>query len=149
AVRLADTSAKVTVHEATNYPGGRCRSYYDQATDLTIDNGNHLLLSANHAALSYAHAIGAANRLIGPKSADFAFIDLANQERWTLRLNDGPLPWWIFDPRSRVPGTKVGDYLRLAPLLWASGKRTVCQVINCSGTLHQRLIHPLLLAALN
>jgi hydroxysqualene dehydroxylase len=149
AVRLVETSAKVIVHEATNYPGGRCRSYYDQATDLTIDNGNHLLLSANHAALSYARAIGTENRLVGPPTADFAFIDLATHERWTLRLNDGPLPWWIFDPRRRVPGTSAADYLRLAPLLWSKGDQTVCQVIRCAGTLYQRLIHPLLLAALN
>jgi len=149
AVRLVETSAKVVVHEATNYPGGRCRSYYDQATDLTIDNGNHLLLSANHAALSYARAIGAEYRLVGPPTADFAFIDLATHERWTLRLNDGPLPWWIFDPRRRVPGTSAADYLRLAPLLWSKSDQTVCQVIRCAGTLYERLIHPLLLAALN
>jgi hydroxysqualene dehydroxylase len=149
AVRLVETSAKVIVHEATNYPGGRCRSYYDQATDLTIDNGNHLLLSANHAALSYARAIGAENRLVGPPTADFAFIDLATHERWILRLNDGPLPWWILDPRRRVPRTSAGDYLRLAPLLWSKDDQTVCQVVRCAGTLYQRLIHPLLLAALN
>jgi hydroxysqualene dehydroxylase len=149
AVRLVQTSAKVIVHEASNYPGGRCRSYYDQATDLTIDNGNHLLLSANHAALSYVRAIGAENRLVGPPTADFAFIDLATHERWTLRLNNGSLPWWIFDRRRRVPGTRSTDYLRLAPLLWSKGDQTVCQVIRCSGTVYQRLIHPLLLAALN
>jgi hydroxysqualene dehydroxylase len=149
AVRLAETSAKVIVHEATNYPGGRCRSYYDQATDLTIDNGNHLLLSANHAALSYARAIGAEDRLIGPPSADFSFIDLETRERWTLRLNDGSLPWWIFDPHRRVLGTKAVDYLRFAPLLWPRRDQTVCQVIPCTGTLYQRLIRPLLLAALN
>jgi hydroxysqualene dehydroxylase len=149
AVRLVETSANVIVHEATNYPGGRCRSYYDQATDLTIDNGNHLLLSGNHAALSYARAIGAESLLVGPQTADFAFIDLATRERWTVRLNDGLLPWWIFDPRRRVPGTSAGDYLRLAPLLWSKDDQTVCQAVGCAGTLYQRLIHPLLLAALN
>jgi hydroxysqualene dehydroxylase len=149
AVHLAETSAKVIVHEATNYPGGRCRSYYDQATELTIDNGNHLLLSANHAALSYARAIGAEDRLVGPPAADFSFIDLATHERWTLRLNDGSLPWWIFDPERRVLGTKAVDYLRFAPLLWSSGDQTICQVIRCAGTVYQRLIRPLLLAALN
>jgi hydroxysqualene dehydroxylase len=149
AVRLAEGPARVVVHEATNFPGGRCRSYYDQATDLTIDNGNHLLLSANDAALNYARAIGAESRLVGPPTADFAFIDLATRERWTLRLNNGPLPWWIFDPHSRVPGTRAVDYLRLAPLLWASGEKTVGETIACSGVLYQRLIQPLLLAALN
>jgi hydroxysqualene dehydroxylase len=149
AVRLADSAGKIVVHEATNFAGGRCRSYYDQATDLTIDNGNHLLLSGNHAALSYARMIGTQSRLIGPKAAEFAFIDLATRERWTLRLNDGGVPWWIFDSGSRVPATRPADYLRLAPLLWAGGDRTICQVINCTGPLYRRLLQPLLLAALN
>ena len=47
AVRLANASFKVHVHEATQQAGGRCRSYFDAATNLTIDNGNHLLLSGN------------------------------------------------------------------------------------------------------
>jgi hydroxysqualene dehydroxylase len=149
AVRLAETPANIVVHEATNFAGGRCRSYYDQATDLTIDNGNHLLLSGNHAALSYARAIGTHSRLIGPQSADFAFIDLATRERWTLRLSDGRIPWWIFDRHSRVPGTRAADYLRMAPLIWSGGEQTICQVIDCAGPLYQRLLQPLLLAALN
>ncbi len=47
AVRLADANYRVHVHEATQQAGGRCRSYFDAATNLTIDNGNHLLLSGN------------------------------------------------------------------------------------------------------
>ena len=47
AVRLANAGYRVHVHEATQQVGGRCRSYFDQATNLTIDNGNHLLLSGN------------------------------------------------------------------------------------------------------
>ena len=31
-------------------PGGRCRSYYDHATGMLIDNGTHILMSGNHAA---------------------------------------------------------------------------------------------------
>ena len=51
----ADRSAatRVVVHEATAFAGGRCRSYHDAAVGMTIDNGNHLLLSGNHAALAY------------------------------------------------------------------------------------------------
>jgi squalene-associated FAD-dependent desaturase len=149
AVRLAETPVRLIVHEATNYPGGRCRSYFDQATDLTIDNGNHLLLSGNHAALAYARAIGGDKRLIGPPTAEFAFIELPARERWTIRLNDGPVPKWVFDRKSRVPGTTAFDYLRLAPLLLAGRNTTVGQAIKCSGTLYKRLTQPLLLAALN
>ncbi len=53
-VRLADAGCAVRVHEAAQQVGGRCRSYFDGATDLTIDNGNHLVLSGNHSVLAYA-----------------------------------------------------------------------------------------------
>ena len=54
AVRLANAGYDIQVHEATQQTGGRCRSYFDAATNLTIDNGNHLLLSGNRHALAYA-----------------------------------------------------------------------------------------------
>jgi hypothetical protein len=53
------------------------------------------------------------------------------------------------DARRRVPDTQVGDYLRYAPLLWASAEKTICQQVNCSGPLYERLVNPLLTAALN
>ena len=106
--RGAPCGARGTVwslHEAAGQAGGRCRSYHDPVLDMVIDNGNHLLLSANHAALSYLETIGAQGRLAGPPAAEFAFMDLASGERWTVRINAGRLPWWIFDRSRRVPGT--------------------------------------------
>ena len=92
AVRLANANYQVHVHEATQQVGGRCRSYFDGATNLTIDNGNHLLLSANRHALAYARAIGSEAGLVGPERAEFPFIDLATGQRWQLYLGDGRLP---------------------------------------------------------
>ena len=149
ALTLADAGAAVTVHEASNYAGGRCRSYHDHATGLTIDNGNHLVLSANTAALAYAARVGTRELLVGPAEPEFPFVDLASGERWALRLGTGRLPWWIFDKSRRVPGTGALDYLRLAPLLWAKGDRPLGAVMACRGVLYDRLIQPLLLAALN
>ena len=148
AVRLAPSQATVIVHEATVYPGGRCRSFFDRAIGMTIDNGNHLVLSGNHAVRSYAEAIGSAAGLVGSPAADFPFVDLASNERWTLRICDG-LPWWIFDKQRRVPGTRLRDYLRLWRLLRVRADAPVGQVIDCSGPLYARMVHPLLLAALN
>ena len=39
-VALAESGARVVLHEAAKQAGGRCRSYYDPALGLTIDNGN-------------------------------------------------------------------------------------------------------------
>jgi squalene-associated FAD-dependent desaturase len=149
ALQLTAQGRRVTVHEATAFAGGRCRSYHDAAVGMTIDNGNHLLLSGNHAALSYLRDIGAADRLIGPPHAEFAFADLASGERWLLRFNDCRLPLWIFDAKRRVPGTRPLDYVALARLFWPAAGKTVGEVIACDGPLYRRLVEPLLLAALN
>src|SRR5215470_4554595 len=149
AVRLANAGYRVQVHEATQAVGGRCRSYFDAATNLTIDNGNHLLLSGNHHAMAYARSIGTEAGLIGPKSAQFPFVDLVTGQRWLLDLGDSRLPLWLFDEGRRVPDTGVLDYLGLAPLVWAPAGKEVGEAIRCEGTLYQRLVQPLLLAALN
>jgi phytoene dehydrogenase-like protein len=82
AVRLADEGQAVAVHEAAGAAGGRCRSYHDPALGLVIDNGNHLLLSGNGAALDYLARIGASDALARqPGEAAFAFADLATGER--------------------------------------------------------------------
>jgi squalene-associated FAD-dependent desaturase len=149
AVRLASLGKGVVVHEATAFVGGRCRSYHDASVGMTIDNGNHLLLSGNRAAIDYLRTIGAEHRLVGPAQAEFSFIDLSSGERWTLRFNNGPVPFWIFDPSRRVPGTRPLDYLSLARMLWPPAGKTVGEVIACRGILYQRLVEPLLVGALN
>jgi hydroxysqualene dehydroxylase len=149
AVRLANAGYKVHVHEATQQAGGRCRSYFDAATNLTIDNGNHLLLSGNRHALAYARSIGTEAGLVGPGSAQFPFVDLTTGKRWQLDLGDGRLPLWVFDKSRRVPDTSLSDYLALSPLIWASPGKLVGDTIPCNGTLYDRLVQPLLLAALN
>ena len=149
AVRLANANYKVHVHEATQQAGGRCRSYFDAATNLTIDNGNHLLLSGNRHAIAYAKSIGTEAGLVGPKRAQFPFVDLGTGQRWQLDLGDGRLPTWVFDEARRVPDTGLSDYLALAPLIWAGPNKLIGDTIPCRGTLYQRLVQPLLLAALN
>ena len=149
AVRLNAVGRHAVVHEATAFAGGRCRSYHDASLGMTIDNGNHLLLSGNRAALEYLRSIDAEHRLAGPPAAEFFFVDLASSERWTLRFNDGPIPFWVFDPGRRVPGTRALDYAPMARLLWPPAGKTVGEVISCEGTVYRRLVAPLLLAALN
>ncbi|MEA3196939.1 MAG: hydroxysqualene dehydroxylase [Gammaproteobacteria bacterium] len=149
AVRLANANFKVHVHEATQQAGGRCRSYFDAATNLTIDNGNHLLLSGNRHAVAYARSIGTEAGLVGPTRAQFPFVDVGTGQRWQLDLGDSRLPLWVFDAARRVPDTGLRDYLALMPLIWSAPSKLVGDAIPCTGTLYQRLVQPLLLAALN
>jgi squalene-associated FAD-dependent desaturase len=149
AVRLAGRGHHVIVHEQARQAGGRCRSYFDAAVGLTIDNGNHLVLSGNHAVRGLLATIGSENVLEGPASAEFPFVDLKSGERWSVRPNDGFFPWWILSRARRVPGSKAHEYLRLAPLLWAGPRTRIADAIACRGTLYERLWRPFLLAALN
>jgi squalene-associated FAD-dependent desaturase len=116
---------------------------------MVIDNGNHLLLSGNYAALDFLRSIGSAENLVGPQHAEFRFVDLDSRAEWTLRFNDGRIPWWIFDALRRVPDTRALDYLSLGRLLWAPRDKPVGEVIRFTGTIYERLVRPLLLAALN
>ncbi|GJD99347.1 hydroxysqualene dehydroxylase HpnE [Methylobacterium isbiliense] len=151
AVRLVEAGRRVIVHEAAKQAGGRCRSYFDPALGLTIDNGNHLLLSGNRDALDFLAAVGApADALTGPAEAAFPFADLDTGERWTLRPNAGRLPWWVLDARRRVPGSRARDYLAPLGLFRAGGRAaTIGESMACEGLLWERLWHPVLLAALN
>jgi squalene-associated FAD-dependent desaturase len=149
AVRLAAEGRRVRLYEAAGQAGGRCRSYHDARLARTIDNGNHILLSANREALSYVAEIGAAESLVGPPRAAFPFVDLATGERWTLRPGPGPVPWWLFDPRRRVPGTTLASYLAGLRLARAAPSATVADCLDASDPLWSRFWEPLCVAALN
>jgi len=149
AVGLVGTGRKIVVHELAPQAGGRCRSYFEPALGLSIDNGNHLLLSANHAALTFLKTIGSEDKLAEGNEAAFAFADLATGERWLLRPNEGPLPWWIFFRRRRVPGTHAIDYLSVGRLLYPRQDLSIADVMQCDGPVYKRLWRPLFLAALN
>ena len=149
AVELTARGVPVTLSEAAPQAGGRCRSYHDAQLGMDIDNGNHLVLSGNHAVVAYLARIGASDRLRGPDEAVFEFADAASGERWAVRPSMGAVPWWLFDPARRVPGTGVADYARLAPLLRPRAGARVGEIVPTRGPLWDRLIDPLLLAALN
>ena len=109
AIQLGKRGWRVSLYEAAAQAGGRCRSYVDAKLERSIDNGNHMLLAANTAALDFVTEIGAADRLTQPLRAAFPFLDLATGESWTVTPSSGPIPWWIFNAEQRIPGTRPGD----------------------------------------
>jgi squalene-associated FAD-dependent desaturase len=149
AVELAKGGRRVEVIEGAAQAGGRCRSYVDPQLGVVIDNGNHLVLSGNTAVMDYLAAIGASDRLAGPKEAAVAFADIRSGLRWTVRPNDGPVPWWVLAKSRGVPGAGPLDYLELTKLLRVSPDRPLGEVLKSRGQLWRRLIHPFFLAALN
>jgi squalene-associated FAD-dependent desaturase len=135
ATRLAAAGCRVVLWEAGGHAGGRCRSYVDGELGLRLDNGNHLLLSGNLSSLAYLDRIGARGTLdIG--AAEFPFLDLRSDERWTVRAGKAP------------PGAGLRDALGLLRLLVAAPDRTVAAVLGRSP-LFERFWRPLAVAALN
>lgn len=150
AVELTQRGAGVILHEAAPRAGGRCRSYFDRTLGQTIDNGNHFVFSGNQAVRRYLGLLGTVDRLEGPAHADFAFHDLRDDSRWTLAVNDGPLPWWVLDARRRTPGTTLGQHIGLARLaLSRRGPAKIADLIDSHGTFWDRVVDPMMLAVLN
>ena len=149
ALTLAEAGVGVVLHEAAPQAGGRCRSYFDAGLGCRIDNGNHLLISGNHAAMRYLRDIGARQTFTGPGKAVFPFLDRSTGERWTLRPNSGWLPWWVLAPSRRVKGTGLFDYLAARRLAAAPANAVVSQSLDPRAVIFRRLWQPLAVAALN
>jgi hydroxysqualene dehydroxylase len=149
AVTLIADGHGVALYESGQHAGGRCRSFLDPELGCRIDNGNHLLLAGNTAALAYIERIGALDTFEQPIQAAIPFIDVAGGERWELRPNRGPVPWWLLDAARRVPDTRPGNYLEALKLRRADANATVAAVLDPNSLLFHRLWQPLAVAALN
>ena len=149
AVELAGRGHAITLYEAAGQAGGRCRSYFDARIGCDIDNGNHLLLSANRAALRYLERIGARGSLVGPPRAAFPFFDLESGERWVVRPGAGAVPWWLLSAARRIPRTRVGSYLAGLRLAFAGQEARVADCLDPRDPLWTRFWEPLTVAALN
>jgi len=146
--RLAEDGYAVTLYEAAPQAGGRCRSFLDLPLDRVVDNGGHVLLGANRAALGLLQATGGIAAMSEIAPAAFPFHDLSTGENWTLRPNAGPLPWWIFSSGRRVPGSMARDYLAAIALLRASADATVAECLPRTS-LTARLWEPFAVAVMN
>ncbi len=149
ALRLAEQGLEVHLYEAAPQAGGRCRSYFDRALGVTLDNGNHLVLSGNHAIRDYLIAVGAQDELIGPEQACFPFYDLERRQGFQLTISEGRLPWWLLRASTRIPGTRMLDYLRALRLRRASAEATVAACLPERDRLWRAFFEPLTVATLN
>ncbi len=149
AVRLGQSGRNVIVYEGAGQAGGRCRSYLDETLGCRIDNGNHLLVSGNTAAMAYVAEIGAAQTFETSDRAVYDFFDLGKDERWSVRPTEGRIPWWLFLPHRRVAGTGLLQYYDAVRLMQAPATATISQTLDTSRAIYRRLWAPLAVAALN
>ena len=148
AVRCLEKGLAVTVYEAANHAGGRCRSFHDSAVDRMIDNGNHLILGGNNGIFEYLRTIGADTKLRLAENA-FPFIDLLNDESWTLRPGSASFPLWILFPHRRIPGTSVKDYTTLKKIINVPSDLAVKNYVDPESVMFKRFWEPLCTSVLN
>ena len=105
----------VEVWEASPGFGGRCRSFVDPVLGRRVDNGNHLLLAGNRAAMRHLAETGG-DRAVRLAPARFPCLDLESGERWEVGVPNGGVG---FPPRpSLPPGVAGGGLLRDLGRLW-------------------------------
>ncbi|WP_159999870.1 FAD-dependent oxidoreductase [Roseomonas sp. 18066] len=140
ALEAAARGHAVTLHEATGFAGGRARALPDGG-----DNGTHVLLGANTAALDFLERIGARHRWIEPEPGSLPVYDLATGRLRQVALD--PRRWR--DPARRPPGMTWPGFLAVlrAGLPWQGG--TVAEAFARHPVLLRGFVAPLVLAALN
>jgi squalene-associated FAD-dependent desaturase len=149
ALGCAEAGLRVQVHEAAPRLGGRCRSFHDARLSMTIDNGNHLMMGANHAALGLVARAGAMSELTAPDRPAYPMVDLADGARFVIRPGGAARPWWPFARDGGVPGVAAADLADVARLACAQAGRTVAEVVRRRGALWRRFWEPLTVAAIN
>ena len=149
ALSLSEAGVEVMLHEQSAQAGGRCRSWDDPQLGAQIDNGNHLLLSANIDALAFLNEVGNRQGLT-ELPACFAFHDLRTGERWEMNLGRTALPFWLLRKSGRAPGVGIGDYLGLWRLLLRPSRNaSVADCLEPSHRLYRPIVEPLCLAVMN
>jgi squalene-associated FAD-dependent desaturase len=148
AITATGAGRQVTLYEATAAGGGRCRSYFDSELGVRLDNGNHLLMSGNKSAFAYINAIGARDRITGPKKPVFPFVDLKTGREWTLRPSRGRIPMWLLFADRRVPKTTATEHLALRKV-GREWDDTVISETMRHNSLYWLMLEPFSVAALN
>jgi len=152
AVRLVQAGLNVSVHETAKHAGGRCRSFFDDALDATIDNGTHLLLSGNRDVLDYVDLIDGGGALRQAPRAAFDFKDVSSGAEWCVDLgasNGVSLIGWLLDAKRQPPGLRP---LALVRDLWAlrsARDESVAACVDPTSQLFETFWRPLCLAVLN
>lgn len=91
AVFLAEKGYNVTLIESSPKFGGRVYSFFDKASGLQIDNGQHILASWYHNTFDYLKLIGTYDKLSFQKQLEITFAD-DNGVKYSLKASKLPPP---------------------------------------------------------
>ncbi len=138
---------KVNIFESSNLIGGRCRSFFDKRIGQEIDNGNHLVFSANKNFYELCKIVRSLNSLqLLPFDLDF--YDKKQSIYWNLNLEKINLLKIIMNNSELIPGTNLLDYLSIFKFFFAKENSTVHEIIGNSN-IYRTFWDPLTLAVMN
>ena len=147
AVHALKKDYTVNIFESSALAGGRCRSFYEKKLGFEIDNGNHLVFSANRNFYELCKDVGSLNTLKTlPPSLDF--FDLKKKLYWNLDLEKITLPQLIFNRKKIIPDANLYDYLSILKFLQVGSKTTVFDLVGKSK-IFPTFWNPLTLAVMN
>ena len=100
---------------------------------------------------AYARSIGTEAGLVGPQARAVSVRRSRDRQALDSSISaTAALPLWMFDEARRVPDTRLARLSAAgAADLGRRPTQLVGDAIPCEGTLYERLVQPLLLAALN
>lgn len=111
---------EVEMFETSSLAGGRCRSFFDKKLGTTVDNGNHLVFSANKNFYDLCNLINSTNKIkvIEP---NLFFFDIKNKKSWELSLS---ILDFLFK-KKRIPDVNLSDYFSIIKILFMSKESTI------------------------
>ncbi len=128
----------VKVIEASKHAGGRCRSYFDEALGMEVDNGNHLLLGACKATMRLIRELGTEERFNRFGDGVFNFYDTVQES------------FYSFTPKLADNKTfGKGAELAMLKFMLLPQTGTVEQSFKKYPELYRRLIDPVSRSILN
>ncbi len=134
---------KVEIFETSSLAGGRCRSFYDKKLKTIIDNGNHLVFSANKNFYDLCNLINSTNK-IKVLQPHLFFFDIENKKTWELSLS---ILDFLFK-KKRVPDAHLKDYLSILKILFMSKESTI-KDLKVKNNFRKYFWEPLTLAVMN
>ena len=146
-VHAVKRNYKVNVFESSNLIGGRCRSFFDKKIGHEIDNGNHLVFSANKNFYELCKIVRSLDSLqLLPFDLDF--YDKKQSLYWNINLEKINLFKIIMNNLELIPGTSLLDYLSIFKFFFAKENSTVHDIIGNSN-IYSTFWDPLTLAVMN
>ena len=145
AVNAIKKNINCEVYESSKIAGGRCRSFFDKKINLEIDNGNHLVFSANKNLLDFCKSIGSLNTFKIVKK-NLKFFDILGSNTWEYNFNKNVLNDVFF--KCPIPETVFFDYLSFFKFLFVKKSTTVNELVGGSK-IYKTFWEPFTLAVMN